>query len=246
MEGKSLLLGFIFAVGIFAWKSGVGLFYLLSSRRTGWSKLLVPTSYALLYLALFAGVAVLVRHSDRLASLTLPEKMLSYGMPLHGLMSTVLAAWGIRLLRQRPTAAEPSRGWLVLVMPCPVCMTVIGITVVLLVSFFPNNSFVFITVAYLLFIGIGFSSTAALAYWNRSRRVRANDILGSAMLMVGAYFFLSAVFMPFFQELETVYRLAVGKQSDSTGDWRHRLTIGAAALIVAAVGYYRQQQAMRR
>lgn len=246
MEIKSLFLGFIFAVGIFAMKNGTGLFYCLSSRRTVQEKLVILASNAFLYLTMFAASVYALRRIDLLDHFNLIEKLLKSGMLVHGFVSAGLMAWGIWLLKKREAKVGVSRGWLALVIPCPVCLTVIGMTLFFLLSFFPGAFFTVITVAYLLFTGISFATAAALTFWGRFNRVHANAILAAAMMMMGAYFFLSTAFMPFFQELEQVYRLAAGKKSSLAGDWRQWLLIGSAAVIFVVVGFYQKQKAMRR
>jgi len=246
MEVKSLVLGFLFAVGIFAVKNGVGLFYSFTSNRTTRSKLAVLSVYSFLYFAVFVGSAYALRHSGLIEELAVLEKLLRSGMLIHVFVSSGLVGWGTWLLKKKKASEGESRGWLALVIPCPICLTAIFLSVAFASSLFPDASFGVAAGAYLIFTGISLASMLGLSFWNRFVRVRPDALLGSAMVMIGAYFFLSAAFMPLFNELETVYRIAAHKQDKQQIDWLRWLMIGMVAVVCLAVGFGRQWKAIRR
>jgi len=246
MEVKSLLLGFLFTVGIFAVKNGVGLFYSCTANRTAPSKLAVLSVYSFLYFAVFVGAAYALRHMGLIQDVAVLEKLLRSGMLIHVFVSSGLVGWGIWLLKKKEASEGESRGWLALVVPCPICLTAVFLSVAFASSSFPDASFGVAVGAYLIFIGISFASMLSLSFWNRYARVCPDALLGTAMVMIGAYFFLSAAFMPLFNELETVYRIAAYKQDKQQIDWRRWLMIGTVAAFCFAAGFRRKWKTIRR
>jgi len=246
MEIKILFLGFVFAFSVFALKNGVGLYYSFTSNRATRSKLSILVSSVVLYLAIFAGSAYALRPANLLERFDVLEKFLRSGMLIHVFVSSGLAGWGIWLLKKEGESGGETRGWLALVIPCPVCFMVVFMIVAFLFFFFPDSSLGIIAAAYLVFIGISLAGTLGLAFWNRYARARPNAVLGAAMIMSGAYYFLSATFMPLLEELETVYLIAACRQAEQQTDWLHWAMVVLVALVCFAAGFRQERKAIRR
>ena len=103
-----------------------------------------------------------------------------------------------------------SRGWLLLVIPCPVCASVILFSVAFFISLFPDQRRWAAAGLYLAFVGIAFFSLAVIGIFRRGRSGCAETHLGGAMLLMAAYFLLSVTVVPQFADLER--RLPPGLQ----------------------------------
>lgn len=209
MELKSLLLGLAFTVGIFAVKSGAGLSYLLEKQR-GWPHLLKVTgTFCLGYGLMFLISWLIVTRIDFLAYLTTLMTLFKGGMVVHFLFASLLLWWGIRLLSKKE--GNHSRGWLLLVIPCPVCFTVFLCSTAL-VENISGGSFVAMTALFFSYILIS-SITAAILYYFRPEQ--KEHMLGSFMVVAALYFLLTVIIVPQFSDIERIYRLSSGRELTS-------------------------------
>jgi predicted transporter len=213
MEFKSLLLGLAFTVGIFAVKSGVGLSYLLLRQR-GWSHILtVITSFCLCYGLMFLLTWFIVSKVNFLDHLTTFMTFFKGGMIVHFIFAVLLFGWGVRLLTRQ--AVTPSRAWLLLVIPCPVCFTVFLSSTALMDSISGGNPWAMV----MLFGGYIFVSgiTATVLYYFRPDH--KEHMLGSFMVVAALYFLLTVIIVPHFSDIERIYHLSSGKPFISPDGW---------------------------
>ena len=125
MELKSLFLGLAFSVGIFAVKAGAGLAYYLDTRPGYWHRILASAAVAAGYGLVFLLAWAAIQRLDPALWLNRVMPALQHGMTLHLELAVLLLVWGAALLKQAPEPTGPTRGWLLLTLPCPVCFTVI-------------------------------------------------------------------------------------------------------------------------
>ena len=209
MELKSLILGLVLAVGIFAFKSGCGLHYWLSQRKRIGVRIGILLGFGLLYLALFVGSWHVHQHIDLMRHFDLLQTFFESGMVIHVAVAAGLLIWGLALLKERPDAGKRSLGWVALAVPCPVCAVVIFLVSRFLVSYFPDASRSAVLGAYLVFMAISLLTIGCLTVWSRWADARPESSLGAAMLFIAGYFCLSVLLIPRFGDLSEVYRLAV-------------------------------------
>jgi len=227
MELKSLILGLVFSVGIFAVKSGAGLSYLLQKEsgivRRFWVLVGFVASYALVF-----GLAWLVAtRVDLLAHLDTVMLLFKNGMTLHMLLAVLLLLWGAALLKKRQGAKEKSRGWLLLALPCPVCFSVILFAGSFLHNLLPDVPYLF---AWLfagfttlsLFSAIGFALLGGES---------GEHGLGAAMVLAALYFLVTIAVVPQFGDLERIYR--VSKSTVIVVDQRLPLFLAGMSLVFA-------------
>ena len=232
MEHTGLILGFLFAVGAFAVKGGAGGHYYLAGRSSPRAKVFFLLAYYLVYLILFLGIGLAIDRVDLRLYLGPIQEIMGWAMPLHLLISTGLIAWGVVLLRPVAPDAGPSRGWLALVIPCPVCLSVILITLAFLKAYFPDHYLPAIFIAYGAYVLIHGASVLTLSLVQKHAQSPPEQVLGAAMLILAAYFLLSIFIMPAFAEMERIYRLAAYQgQGDSPP---FTLSIFTYSLIAAA------------
>jgi predicted transporter len=208
MELKSLFLGIFFSMGIFAIKNGVGLHYFLAKKMTQKAKIFLFFLYSLGYLFIFFIAFYILRTINIVQYFDIAQKVLKSGMFIHILMAGLLFLWGIILLKRQKSDRRETYAWLYMVVPCPVCITVILFSVGFLIAYFPNHDHKAILCAYFGFIVINLLTLFVMKCWRSKSNHTPKSILGSAMLMISIYFFLSVIIMPRFGDLDKIYRLA--------------------------------------
>jgi len=208
MELKTLFIGIVFAMGIFAVKSGVGIHYLLTQKEGGKSRLAFLSGYSLVYLFLFLFCAYIIHNIDIISYFETVQRFLKYGMILHVLMAVGLLVWGILLLRSRGKSAKGKHAWMALIIPCPVCITVIFLSLSFLISYFPHAVHMAAISAYLAFMGIVSATIIIMAFWRCNSSSTPELNIGTAMVLIAIYFLLSIIILPQFGNVGRIYRLA--------------------------------------
>ena len=203
MELKSLILGLLFSVGVFAVKSGAGLSYQMA-RQGHAGKWLVATLYGATYGMLFWLVGKVMERVDFLHHLDSVSGLLKNGMTLHFLLAGLLLAWGFFLIQQG-SRNRPSKGWLLLALPCPVCFTVILFSTGLVHALLPQFHWLILALG-AGFISLGLFTAALLARMGHPAAQENN--LGTIMVLAGLYFLLCLAIIPHFSEVERIYRLS--------------------------------------
>jgi predicted transporter len=241
---KSLVLGILFGIGIFAVKSGLGVAVALYRRRRR-ERLLGLVAFAGVWAAVFSAVALVLPRLDPLRHLAAIQSFMRAGMLIHLVMAGLMAVWGVVLLRRSESPARGSRGWLLLVLPCPVCVTVIFLSAAFFLARFPEHGALLVPGLYLAFMGIALAAAALAGRRPRGRpeggapaAVAPESFLGGAMLLLAVYFFLSVTIMPQFADLDKVYRLA-GPHGDARAAVANpsRLVPVLAAVTAFAAGF---------
>jgi len=231
MELKSLILGLVFSVGIFAIKSGAGLSYLLQKEiglaRRFWAVCGFAASYALVFLLVW----LVVNRVDLLAHLDTVMLLFKNGMTLHFLFAILLLAWGTTLLANRETVKKKrSRGWLLLALPCPVCFSVILFAGAFLHSLLPDTPLV---LAWLLagFVMVSVLSALGFAMLGKDNGEHG---LGAVMVLVALYFLVTMAVVPQFSDLERIYRLSKSSITIMADNRMPVLVAGIIATFIAS------------
>ncbi|MBU1056043.1 MAG: DUF2162 domain-containing protein [Proteobacteria bacterium] len=211
---KSLILGVLFGIGIFAIKGGIGLSYYMFQKNSVRNKVGMSLLYALTYLLLFTVSAVILEKIDLIRHFAAIQNFVQSGMLIHLIMAGMLIVWGVVLLKKNSVSNNSSKGWLLLALPCPVCATVIFFSLGFLITFFPEFPMRVVLLLYLAFIVINLISVLVMVYLKKRSDSQAESFLGGAMILIAAYFILSVTIMPQFADVDKIYRLAM-YQSDS-------------------------------
>jgi len=130
-----------------------------------------------------------------------------------------------------------SLGWIPLVVPCPVCASVVFFITGFLVAFFPGHSFAAVLGAYAVYLVIMLLTITLVTLSNRLTETTPERTLGLAMLFVSAYFFISILVAPHFAELERIFRVAAYSSRGSGGDTKGAVTFGIIFLLSFATGF---------
>jgi len=205
MELKSLILGLVFSLAIFAVKSGAGLSYLLQGGKARWPRIMMILAYVASYGLLFFLVWLISTRLDFLAHLDTVMLIFKNGMTAHFVLALLLLVWGIALLKRDCPCGGKSRAWLLLVMPCPVCFMVILGCGSFLAALRPDEPWLFVWLA-TGFIGVGLGTAFIVG---RGVKTNAEHGLGLIMVVAALYFLLTIALVPQFSDAQRVYRLSL-------------------------------------
>jgi len=236
-EFKSLLLGLILALGIFSVKSGCGISYLVSKRPSFRSKATVFGVVIVTYFLLFVGSWHVCKTIDLVSYFNRLKSLFESGMTLHVLMAGGTLLWGVSLLKGHEDSRLKSCGWIALVVPCPICTSAIFFTIGFLVAFFPSHSFSAVLGAYAVYLVIALLTMTALAISRRLTDTTPERVLGLGMLFVSAYFLLSVLVAPHFQELDRVYRVACHGSKESIGNANEAMIVAFLVIFAFVTGF---------
>ncbi len=245
-ELGSLLLGILLSAGIFAIKTGIGLQYALSRETRLWMRLTVCVASFCLYGLLFAASVLWLRKTDIPTYFHATQAFLQGGLLLHFIVAFLMLSWGIALLRSREAGRTKTLGWLVLVVPCPVCATVVVLSLALLMAYLPQAVLGPALSLYAGFVGLGVLSMLLVKEWIRVSKTSPEHSLGLAMVVLAAYFLLSVLIMPHFTGLEEVFRLAVHSHGSHEVNPLTGLAIAGVQGMLFAAGYLKMRGNMRR
>ena len=119
--------------------------------------------------------------------------------------------WGVLLLRGNGKSAQSKHAWIALMVPCPVCITVIFLSLSFLISYFPEAVHLAAFSAYLAFMGIVTATIIIMALWRYTAESAPESTMGTAMVLIAIYFLLSIIILPQFGNVGSIYRLAAYK-----------------------------------
>jgi predicted transporter len=245
MELKSLILGIVFSLGIFAVKSGVGLSYYMSRTTSTRARIGSWAGFAVTYLLVFAAAGFILEKVDLMRHLEAIQKWIQSGMLVHLLMAGMMMLWGVRLLRNNGAFSTQSKGWLLLAIPCPVCATAILFSLGFLVAVYPDSLWMTAALLYGIFVLISLLAGRMMAA--KKPRTSPESLLGAVMLIIAAYFFLSVAVMPNFADIDKIYRMACSSPKAPQPHIPHLLVF--LAVVVAtflsgfSVAFYRIRRA---
>lgn len=208
MAYKSLILGILLSIGIFAVKSGIGISYFFSGQEKMRTKAGGFFLFALGYFVVFVAAAFILTRIDPVRHLAAIQAFIQSGMIIHLIMAGLMMAWAVMLLKKGSGCRLKSKGWLLLAIPCPVCVTVIFLSSGFLITCFPDTPRLVVVSLYLAFLLINLVTMMGLSIYRKRRDLCPESILGGAMLVIAVYFCLSVTVVPQFADVEKIYRLA--------------------------------------
>ncbi|MDR2350836.1 MAG: DUF2162 domain-containing protein [Deltaproteobacteria bacterium] len=212
MELKTLWLGLLVSMLAFGVKTGLGWGYMWlrvpAEKRTK-----ATVGVVLLYFLLFSGILALVSEINILAHYEILAPLWRGGITLHWLVALLLILWGLLLLRSDSFPAsccsdKTSKGWLALVIPCPVCLSVILMSLAGLVMYFPENAISATALLFLAFLAVAGFAGLSMILGRGSNPEPVERSLGLGMILMASYFVLTALVMPKFSQVSAIYRLA--------------------------------------
>ncbi|MGD8835731.1 MAG: DUF2162 domain-containing protein [Desulfobacteraceae bacterium] len=237
MAYQSLILGVLAGIGIFAVKSGVGISYVVLRQERIRTKAAGFIIFAMVYGFVFATAAWILPKIDPVRHLAAIQSFIQSGMLVHLAMAGLMMGWGLVLLKQNTASQSKSRGWLMLAVPCPVCVTVIFFSAGFLITCFPETPKTVVLALYLAFVLINLATLSGIGLYRKRHAMLPESLLGGAMILVAVYFFLSVTVLPQFADVDKIYRLAM-YQGQKPSQERVHLVPFSILTATAFVGGY--------
>lgn len=175
------VIGILIAILIFGLKTGVGCGFSSVRRR---DVLILATGYFIISLILGS----LVGFVDE----SYLEVIASLGMTLHVLIALILIVAGIYTQKKWICGHDVSkRTFLVISVPCPVCLTALFVSCMILASTLEVDGW---KVGVL--VGIVFFLSVVLSTWVFRSMKKTPEDLGTAMMFLGIFYLMGAMIVP--------------------------------------------------
>lgn len=231
--------GVLVAFSVFGIKVGLGLGAQIYNKAVSLGKrILIMGGSLLVYLILFFCLYYVITHFNLLNYLDQFVNVLQYGMLLHLAIAAGLLIWGAKLILEKPGKQDslPFRSSLLLILPCPVCATVILLNLTLAYSLFDLSPLLTTLTLYGIFTGIIFFATAVLFPF-RHKIGSGNSFLGQSMTLVALYFLFVVIIAPIYPEIKAAFAMAVSNSPVSRMDHVNTAILVGVVLILACTGF---------
>lgn len=231
--------GVLVAFSVFGIKVGLGLGAQIYNKAVPIGKrILIMGGSLFVYLILFFCLYYVITHFNLLNYLDQFVNVLQYGMLLHLAVAVGLLIWGAKLILEKPGKQEslPFRTSLLLILPCPVCATVILLNLTLAYSLFDLSPLLTTLTLFGIFSGIIFFATAVLFPF-RHKIGSGNSFLGQSMTLVALYFLFVVIIAPIYPEIKAAFAMAVSNSPVSRMDHVNTAILAGVVLTLACTGF---------
>lgn len=200
-----MIVGLFLALAVFAAKTGGGLAYGMITRKSRRGAVLLFAGYVLGYLVLIWALTWLLMRPSLLGWIKAAIKnVFQYGITVHLCISLGLFLWGVILTGRQSLKSTPSKAWLALVIPCPVCLLAISCSLAILLVYLQALPWKVVLIAWAVFTGTGLATAGLLS----ALRTDPDLILGFAMMGVSLYTLGSLFLGPALEDAQRVFRMA--------------------------------------
>ncbi len=231
--------GVLVAFSVFGIKVGLGLGAQIYNKTVSIGKRIIFIGGSLfVYLILFFCLYSVITHFNLLNYLDQFVNMLQYGMLLHFAVALGLLLWGGKLLLQNPAEHShlPFRASLLLILPCPVCATVILLNMTFAYSLFDLSPVLTTLTLFALFSGI-IIVTCAIIFPFRHKIGSGNSFLGLSMTLIALYFLFTVIIAPIYPEIKAAFAMAVSNSPVNQVDHVHTSILGIIVFILGCAGF---------
>ena len=248
MELKTLLIGMFISMAAFSVKAGIGAAYAWSS--SGKWRGVVVFGLCASYAVLFAAVYAIVSRVNVVAHYGTFLPLLRGGIAAHWFAALFIFIWGLYLFSSfrldgpllgtvwRNEGSSGSRAWFALVIPCPVCLCSVLVSASCLALYFPEEAAVSVACLYVLFT-LTAGAACVVSLRAKPRGCCQERALGTAMMMISAYFIVSALVMPSFAQAGKIYRIAAYSAENRKSVYSGGLYAWGVIASLLAAGYCR-------
>ncbi len=238
MELKTLILGLFVSFAAFALKAGGGLSYVFATRPSARHRAAAAAGFAAVYALVFSLAGLILSRVDLTGHMDHLQAFFKSGMFLHFLLAMLMALWGRHLISEHKTAKGSgkgtTRGWIPLVVPCPVCFTVILLSIGFLRVLYPGHpELLWALYLFFVLVSLAVAFPLSVAMGRRS----PEPFLGGLMLYLSAYFLLTVFMVPAFSDLDKIYTIASPDTPFTPSV--PGLLLGSGAIAAVAIGFFR-------
>lgn len=237
--------GVIMAFLSFGIKAGMGIgsrvFNPGVSRKSGLAFFL---GTLLTYVVLFAVLFLVVTQLDLLAFLDRIVRMMQFGMYIHMAVAVGLFVWGLKLLLAPNGSHQHASAGLFLMLPCPVCATVILLNLTMALSLSKMAPWATTLALFGIFWGIILVTLGGLALFRRQTGMD-NGFLGAAMVLISVYFLATVLIAPIYPKIKPAFAMAVSNNPVQGTDTRAMLILAACCIVLAGFGFIKKLYAQK-
>lgn len=231
--------GILVAFSVFGIKAGLGLGAQLIDRGvSAHKKVLFVAGSLFIYFLLFSCMYYVATRFELSSLADRLVHFVQYGMLLHLAAAAGLFAWGLKLLLQNPRAREnPGVGASALmVIPCPVCATVILLNLTLAYSIFSLSPLSTTFILFCLFCIIIIITSGAV-FLLRRRTGPAHSFLGLAMTAASLYFLFTVLTAPIYPEIKAAFAMSVSNSPANRIDPAPMYILAGAVFVLGGAGF---------
>ncbi len=222
LEAKGLAAGLIVTLGAFALKAGAGFGYAFAQGKRGQypkAGIIAIFVYLAFFALVFWGGHEMAKGVCPISGGKLIELLGREGIFIHLFMWAGLMLWGICLL-SRDRGGVGSRAWILLSMPCPVCVTVVVLDEYLFSALLPDDVLWALWGPYFFFAFLVVAFAFLSAFLFKKAFFVPEQLLGWIMVILASYFLANLFFAPHFEEAQKVYEMAIKEaRLSETGRW---------------------------
>jgi len=231
--------GILVAFSVFGIKVGLALSAQIYNRTVLLGKkVLFLIGSLFIYLILFFCLYYVITRFNLLNYQDQFVNMLQYGMLLYFAVALGLLLWGGKLLLQNPAEHKhlSLRAGLLMILPCPVCATVILFNLLFAYSFFTLSPLLITLILFALFSGIIFV-TSAIIFPFRHKIGSWNSFLGLSMTSIALYFLFTVIIAPIYPEIKAAFTMAASNSPVSQIDLFYTAILGIIVFILGCAGF---------
>ena len=231
--------GILVAFSVFGIKVGLGLGSLIYNRTiSGIKKIFLFFGTSLIYFILFCVLYLCVTRFNLLNYLDRIMNMIQYGMLLHLAVALGLLFWGTGLLLQTSAKKENHLpgSVLLLILPCPVCATVILLNLTLAYSIFSISPFMVTLILFILFIGI-IIITLGVIFPARHKIGADNSFLGMTMVLISLYFLMTVIIAPIYPDIKAAFAMACSNSPVNKADTFGTTVFAFSTVLLGGIGF---------
>ena len=210
-ELLGIAVGLALSLGLFAFKAAAGEYFFCALPGSAKRKFFFLLLNTLLYCGVFLLAFRLIETIDLFKLAGSAAEFLKAGVIFHLILAAGLAVWGVRLLCQRPEEelrTRAAKGWLLLTLPCPVCISAVFLSTAFALMLFPGAAPVLRWSIPAGFLTVNALFLLLLIALGRYLKIPPLHLTGRAMIGAGLYLLLILLCAPGFQEAEKLYAVA--------------------------------------
>jgi len=221
------ILGIWIMLGVFSLKAGIGLYLACKNRQGPLSRVRMFAMYLVTYLFLFSILGYLWMMDKNIGRLS--RLLIRFGQEIHLLVSFSLMVLGYYFLIKNQHKADKNV-WLGLLIPCPICISTIFLTLGFALQYFPSSNFLIISLAYSGFVFLGLMAFLGTWLFETSRGdFKHSHIVGGILIISSLYTMLTLLLSSGIAQAKSIVSMSVNKFD---------MSVSSNQLVSAIIGIF--------